>query len=302
MEEAKKLTIFTPTYNRSDLIVNCYNSLKKQTNNNFKWLIIDDGSTDDTESQIIKMIEEENEFKIEYHKKSNGGLSSVYNYAIEIIDTEFFMCIDSDDYLPDDSVEKIINTFEKRDSCFTSGLIGYNMKCSGEIIGCFPKLDTIHLSTLITKYKFKGDFKAVYKSTIAKQYLPIPSFEEEKDLNPIYLMLKIDKDYKMIVLRDVIGIVDYQSDGMSSNIFQQYIRSPYSFAELRKLYISLDESNFLFKLRHSIHYVSSSILSKKIFTFYKSFPLKHYFIIAFLPGIIFTKYILYKNKKNSRKV
>ena len=67
----KTLTIFTPTYNRGDILGNAYKSLKKQTNQDFIWLIVDDGSTDKTEDIVEKWIEE-NTIEIRYIKKENG--------------------------------------------------------------------------------------------------------------------------------------------------------------------------------------------------------------------------------------
>lgn len=295
------LTIFTPTYNREKVLINCYESLKKQTESDFKWLIIDDGSTDNTEKLVNKWINESNKFSIKYYKKKNEGLFSTYNFAIPLIDTELFTCVDSDDYLTDNAVELIISEWNRRKENSVSGLIGLNIRNGIEIIGDFPDLDKIHLSTLITKYNFRKDFKAVYKTSIAKKYLPMPRFGDEKDLNPIYLMLKIDKDYKMLIFNKPICVVNYQEDGMSSNILEQYLRSPNSFAELRRMYLSLEGASVRFKIRHSIHYVSSSILSKKIIKNFLEAPYPGYYIISFIPGIILTIFLVKKVRKHDRK-
>ena len=80
----KTLTVFTPTYNRAKLLERNYNSLCQQTSNDFEWLVIDDGSTDDTKAVVEKWIKE-NKIKITYIYKENGGLASGYNKAIENI-------------------------------------------------------------------------------------------------------------------------------------------------------------------------------------------------------------------------
>lgn len=293
------LTIFTPTFNRGKLLINCYKSLKRQSRKDFKWLIIDDGSIDDTEEIVNRWIDEENSFSIKYYKKENEGLYSAYNFAIPLIDTELFMCVDSDDYLTDNAVDLILDEWNRRESKMASGLIGLNLKNNIKIIGKFPDLDEIHLSTLITKYNFRQDFKAVYKTSIAKKYLPMPTFGNEKDLNPIYLMLKIDRDYNMLIFNQPICVVNYQKDGMSSNILEQYIKSPNSFAELRRVYLSLNEASMKFKIRHSIHYVSSSILSRNIIRNFLNTPCPVYYILSFLPGLVLTLFIwiCHKNKE-----
>ena len=105
------ITIFTPAYNRAYTIHKCYESLKRQTSKNFKWLVVDDGSTDNTRELILKW-KEEADFEINYIYKKNGGMHTAHNTAYENIDTELNVCIDSDDYLTDDAVEIIINEWQ----------------------------------------------------------------------------------------------------------------------------------------------------------------------------------------------
>ena len=95
------LTVFTPTYNRAYILQRCYESLVRQTSKDFIWLIIDDGSTDNTKSLVDQWIKEKNEFEIKYVYKENGGMHTGHNKAYELIDTELKVCIDSDDFMPD---------------------------------------------------------------------------------------------------------------------------------------------------------------------------------------------------------
>lgn len=282
----KKITVFTPTYNRRILIENCYRSLQRQTCKDFVWLVIDDGSTDGTEDYIEQLKVFEKNFEIKYFKKGNGGLASTYNEAINLIETELFLCVDSDDYLTDDAVELVINYYSMNKNIKVCGLIGYNRRSDGELIGVFPDMKSIHLSTLITKYHFRKDFKIVYETKIAKAYLPIPILQNEKDMNPVYLMLRIDRDYEVLILNKPLCVVNYQHDGMTANILVQYTRSPNSFAELRKLYLSIEQAGILFKFRHCVHYVSSSFLAKKIRKYYQECPNKLLYAISFFPGFL----------------
>ena len=103
------LTVFTPAYNRADLLARCYESMKRQSNKDFIWMIIDDGSTDGTQGVVEQWLKEELDFEIQYYYKENGGLHTAYNEAISHIETELCVCIDSDDYMPDDAVEKILS-------------------------------------------------------------------------------------------------------------------------------------------------------------------------------------------------
>ena len=87
----ESITVFTPTYNRAGLLGRCYESMKRQTNKDFIWMIIDDGSIDNTKEVVENWIKNEKTFKIQYYYKENGGLHTAYNEAIEHIETE--LCV-----------------------------------------------------------------------------------------------------------------------------------------------------------------------------------------------------------------
>ena len=101
----------------------CYESLKRQTCKDFIWLIIDDGSTDDTKELVDSWILE-NKVEIRYHYQENQGMHGAHNTAYEKIDTELNVCIDSDDYMPDDAVEKIVSFWKKHGSDKVAGIVG----------------------------------------------------------------------------------------------------------------------------------------------------------------------------------
>ena len=102
------ITIFTPSYNRAALLTRCYESLKKQTCKNFIWMVIDDGSTDHTVELVAEWQGKQCGFPIQYYYKENGGLHTAYNEAISHIDTPLCVCIDSDDFMPEDAVEQAV--------------------------------------------------------------------------------------------------------------------------------------------------------------------------------------------------
>lgn len=101
------LTVFTPTYNRAYIIKNVYDSLVLQTEKNFEWLVIDDGSSDNTE-ELIKSLIEEKKIHIRYEKKENGGQHTALNRAIEEARGKMLMIVDSDDYLKPNAVERVL--------------------------------------------------------------------------------------------------------------------------------------------------------------------------------------------------
>lgn len=291
-----KLTIFTPTYNRAYCLTNCYESLLRQYNKNFEWLIIDDGSSDNTESLVNSWLSKNNGFKIKYIYKQNGGLHTAYNEAIAHISTELSMCVDSDDYIPDNCINNILNFWDRHKSNKYAGIVGLDSYTDGSIIGdLLPDQKYINLIDLLTnKYNLNnGDRKLVVRTDLYKSVFPMKSFKGEKNFNPHYMHLLISKEYDFLILNKVLCIVEYQEDGMSNNIVNQYYNSPKSFAEIRKLYLSFPDTPIKFRFRHMMHYVSSSILSKNIY-FYKDIKNKFLLFISLPFGIMLTIYIKYK--------
>ena len=147
----KKLTVFTPTYNRAFCLPNCYESLKRQNNQGFIWLIVDDGSTDETEQMVSDWIKESS-VEIIYIKQENQGMHGAHNTAYDVIETELNVCIDSDDYMPDDAVEKILSCWEKYGSDEVSGIIGLDSYTDGTIIGTHLP-EELNKSTLFHLYR-----------------------------------------------------------------------------------------------------------------------------------------------------
>lgn len=260
------LTVFTPTYNRADLLSRCYDSMRRQTNHEFIWMVIDDGSTDHTRKLVEAWIEATEEFRIEYYYKENGGLHTAYNEAIAHIQTELCVCIDSDDFMPDDAVEKILDFWKQNGSKEYAGIVGLDYDLEGHMIGDpLPEQKSINLiDLLVGRYPIQnGDRTNVVRTELYKKYAPMKVFAGEKNFNPHYMHLQISQEYDFLVLNANLRYVEYQPQGMSNSILKQYRNSPNSFAEIRKLYLSFPNTSFKFKFRHSIHLVSSCILAGK---------------------------------------
>ena len=293
------LTVFTPTYNREDLLQRCFESMKRQTNKNFIWLIIDDGSTDNTREVVESWQREPLEFSLRYIYKENGGLHTAYNEAIANIDTELCVCIDSDDFMPDDAVEKILTFWEENGSTEVAGIVGLDYDLEGNCIGDpLPDQKCINLiDLLVGKYPIhNGDRTNVIRTELYKKFAPMPVFPGEKNFNPHYMHLQISMEYDFLVLNENLRFVEYQPGGMSNNMLRQYRNSPRSFAQTRRLYLSFPNTGWKFRLWHSIHYVSSSILSRNK-RFLKESPAKGLTLAALLPGIALTVYILFKTRR-----
>lgn len=289
----KKLTVFTPTYNRAYCLPVCYESLKRQTSRDFIWLIIDDGSTDNTEQLVAGWIAE-NEIQIRYHRQENQGMHGAHNTAYRLIDTELNVCIDSDDYMPDGAVEQINTYWELHGNEQVSGIVGLDSFTDGRIIG--TKLpENIKRSTLFelySKHRVTGDKKLVYRTELTRKY-PYPIFENEKYVGLAYKYYKLDEQYELLLMNEVLCCVEYLPDGSSMNMLKQYRKNPRGFAFYRKELMKLPFASAFFRFRQSIHYVSSSLTSGNR-NFMKETPAKLLTLLAIPLGIMLYWYVIRK--------
>jgi glycosyltransferase involved in cell wall biosynthesis len=254
------LTVFTPTYNRAYTLHLCYESLKRQTSKDFLWLIIDDGSTDNTRGLVESWISEKT-IPISYHFQENQGMHGAHNTAYELIDTELNVCIDSDDYMPDDAVERITTFWNEFGSIKYAGIVALDASTDGKIIGTkMPEnLKDSTLSNLYAKHKVKGDKKLVYRSELTRGTPPYPIFPGEKYCPLSYKYILIDQEYPLLVLNEILCYVEYLADGSSMNIIKQYKKNPRGFSFFRKVAMEHAPS-IKERVRESIHYVSSNLM------------------------------------------
>lgn len=255
------LTVFTPTYNRAHTLSRTYASLLAQTCKDFVWLIVDDGSADDTAELVREWQAHDNGFEIRYIYKENGGMHTAHNTAYENIDTELNVCIDSDDCMADGAVEAILSKWDQVKDRGYAGLIGLDADFDGNLIGKgFPEGMTE--TTLMGYYAAggKGDKKLVYRTDVINQYPPYPVFEGERYVALAYKYRLIDQDYQLAVLDKVLCNVEYQADGHSTGMWKEYVRSPKGFAFWRKVCMQYPESKKRL-IVDCIHYVAESLIA-----------------------------------------
>lgn len=284
-----RLTVFTPTYNRAHTLPRTYASLSRQDCKDFVWLIIDDGSTDDTRALVEAWQTQEHSFEIRYLYKENGGMHTAHNAAYEVIDTELNVCIDSDDCLAPGAVRKILAKWDSVQKDKYAGIIGLDADLQGNLIGTgFPA--GMAETTLSGYYAAggRGDKKLVYRTDVMRQYPPYPVFEGEKYVALAYKYRLIDQDYKLAVLNDVLCNVEYQQDGSSNTMWRQYLNNPKGFAFWRKVCMQYPVSRKRLFI-DCVHYVSSSILAGDRYFLFHS-PRKAITVIALLPGTLLSFY------------
>lgn len=289
------LTVFTPTYNRAYILNQCYESLVRQTSKDFIWLIIDDGSTDETVKLVEEWMKKDNGFEIRYHYKQNGGMHTGHNAAYELIDTELNVCIDSDDFMPDNAVELIVDFWKKNGSDKYSGIIALDIYKNGEVIGC--ELPDEKSTTLSGFYDNggKGDKKLIYRTDVINSYPKYPEFEGEKFVPLDYKYLLADQDYELLILNEPVCVVEYMEDGSSKNMLRQYYKNPKGFAFMRKVHMKYDKG-FVKKFKTCIHYVSSSFISKNK-SFVSESHNKFFTVLAIPFGVCLYGLVKYNNRE-----
>lgn len=294
----KTLTIFTPAYNRAHTIGRTYESLLRQTCKDFEWLIIDDGSTDNTRELVNGWIVD-GKIPIKYIYQENQGMHGAHNTAYRNIATELNTCIDSDDYMPYDAVEKIVRFWRNYGSEEYAGFVGLDQTDDGAIIGSrFP--NGMKDCTLQGYYAAGGygDKKLVYRTEIIKQYPEYPLFDGERYVGLAYKYMLIDRDYKLLTLNEPLVVVEYQQDGSSYNMYSQYWRNPKGFTFFRKTEM-ICAPTLQRRFISCIHYVASSIIAGNGRFLWES-PKKCLTLLATPFGVLWYLRIRQKVKANTK--
>lgn len=230
MNDSYKITVFTPTYNRAHLIETLYASLCRQSYRDFEWLVVDDGSTDDTEA-LFTRLKEDADFSVRYYKKENGGKHTAINLGLELAQGELFFTVDSDDYLTDDALEKVARwESELPKNPRFCGFAGRLADTSGRLSGMVSEGTWFDGSTL-DRYGIAGGERAmVFYTEIHKKY-PYPVFPEERFLTEAVTWNRMARDgYRFRFYNEVIWIYEYQSDGLTGTGMSLYQRNPRGYA------------------------------------------------------------------------
>lgn len=257
-----KITVLTPTYNRAKELNKLYNSLKEQKNNKFIWLIIDDGSTDNTE-EIVKQWINEKKINIDYKIKRNGGKHKAINYAMKFINTELVFIVDSDDYLTIDAIDTIYKYHEKYGN--NKEICGYSFLRrfpNGEINDKkFPEDEMIgsYIDVRING-NIGGDKAEVWHTNCLREY-PFPEFENEKFLGEDIVWIDMGLKYKMVHINKAIYIGDYLQEGLTNNRRKNNIKSPNGCVERAKR-LMYKQCNLKTRVKGALQYTIYSKFAK----------------------------------------
>lgn len=263
-----------------------FSSLTSQTTRDFEWLIVDDGSTDNTKD-IVSMFITSADFSISYYYKSNGGKHTAYNLALEKAVGEYFMCLDSDDFLVYNAVEIILTS--ALSGYISAGIIALKSDCNGNVLSSsFPKNKThVRMFDLSEEYQCKGEFTLVFRSDIARMF-PFPSFESEHFISECVVYDQIDFLYEMTLVPFVITICEYQPAGYTSSLKRLIRDNPCGFCLYYRQRIDL-QTKLLKRIYVSAKYHAFLIISGRKVTEYNG---SHRTIIwlSFPIGLLFFCY------------
>jgi len=216
MERDQFITVCTATYNREGLLPILYASLKAQTNRNFEWIVVDDGSTDNT-AQIAKEMQAESSFNIIYHKQANQGKHIAINKGVTLANGVSFFIVDSDDRLPKDSLAIIQAKFNKiKDNVAVAGVVGLKCFFDKKVVGSNHFTSEVICDIFDYRYLHNviGDRAEVFKTEILKKY-PFPQYNTEKFLPESIVWNRIGQQYTMLFFHENVYECEYLEDGLS---------------------------------------------------------------------------------------
>lgn len=283
-----KITIITPTYNRAEYLPRLYNSLLEQTDENFEWLVIDDGSEDNSETLINRYIRE-NKIRIRYYKQANGGKHRALNAAISKVMSELIFIVDSDDFIPINSIQTILEYHNKYKDM--KGICGYSF------LRCYPdgKVNDSKFSideSIDTYVNIRvnghigGDKAEVFFTRCLKEY-PFPEFENEKFVAEDIVWVKMSEKYKMVHINECIYISEYLEGGLTKSGRKMKMKSPVGMYERARTFINFNDICITVKVKMMLLLIIyGKLLRKSYKTMINSVNNRLLFIFLFPFGVI----------------
>lgn len=296
--EKKTLTIFTPTYNRAYILPKLYESLCNEDCHDFVWMVVDDGSTDNTQELIAQWIQE-NKLEIRYVKKENGGKMRAHNYGAKFCNTPLFFCIDSDDQITVGAIEKIVSYYDeiKNDASVCGFIAKKKMDCCN-----FPKnIDSNTYTSLSELYNsgFTGETSLVFKTDILKKF-PFLEVEGEKFSTEDYAYMQIDQQYVYKLKDEFWTECMYQPDGYTMNAVNLYFTSPIGWRKYFSLSYKIGTHTAKRKVKKMAMYIFSSIVANCNFLrIIRESPSRLFAILSYPIGLYY--YFHYKREYVEKK-
>ena len=268
--EAKRpfITIFTPTYNRASLLSNLYQSLKNQDSCNFEWLIVDDGSTDNTAS-VIEEFQKNNThpFSIRYYQKANGGKHTAINVGVKEAQGELFLIVDSDDVLSPDAISSIASNWQSIHAtsvCGISYLKGYihnPNKSLGHIYSRIPSFVGNYINVRYNQGVSGEDHAEVFRTDYLRQY-PFTEYSNERFMSEAIVWIRLGKRWDMLFVNKVIYLAEYVNGGLTQQGKRLRFQCPLGGIE-GSLETMSDEFNLRTRIKQTLLYIVYSRFAKR---------------------------------------
>ena len=221
------ITVLTPTYNRAKLLERLYQSLCQQTYQDFEWIVVNDGSKDHTD-EVVQSYVAEKKINIIYIKQENGGKHRAVNRGVKEAKGELLFIADSDDWLLPNSLETVAEMYQDmaNDHLF-AGVCGLDVYADGTVIGGGMPQDVIDCNAIDIRmiHHVGGDLKEVFKTDVLRE-IPFPEIEGESFCPEVAVWNRIAKKYKLRYFNKPIYMVEYQPEGITSNITKARMKSP----------------------------------------------------------------------------
>lgn len=245
------LTILTATYNRAHTLSRLYASLLAQTQCDFEWLIIDDGSNDNS-SELIRMFLSEGKLRISYHFQSNMGKHAAINRGVSMCMQDWIFIVDSDDALASDAVEEVKNITASPNYRNAVGFCFRKSYFDGTLIGVPAQSEGVEMLTpTAAGHKFKGDLAYIFRAVSMKSCL-FPIIPGEKFVPELYIWNKIsDQGDIFFNGGKSIYFAEYLSDGYSKSFRKVFRNNPVGFFIFYASQISRERA-FFFKIKNLI--------------------------------------------------
>jgi glycosyltransferase involved in cell wall biosynthesis len=220
------VSILTATYDRAKLLPRLYGSLLSQTCQNFEWLVIDDGSSDNTE-MLVKRWKREGKITVRYMKKENGGKHTAINLGVGNIDSPLTFLLDSDDWIVENAVEQIVSYYTKyKDSSVPMCCFTFHRQTDGEINGGpFPEEVQMARYHEFQMNRWHGDTAQVFFTRVLRKF-PFPTFQGVKIyISEDIVWIPMGFKYATVYIRKVIAFSEYLPEGMTKNLraYQNYL-------------------------------------------------------------------------------
>lgn len=252
------LTIFTPTYNRAHTLERLYQSLCAQSVKDFEWLLVDDGSTDSTRDLVLSWMEQKI-FSIRYIYQENSGKSQAHNEGVAKAKGKLFTCVDSDDYLTEDAVEKILHWWEQNEGIV--GIVcGRGYSSQNPITLWNGEVERAKLIDAYRKYSLRGDTMLVYDTKVIQRY-SFPYFKGEKFVPESYLYDQLDDEGELFITNEVIYIGEYLEDGYTKSMAKVIAKNPKGYEAYILQRLTRDRL-LKYKIQDTIRYVAIKLCLK----------------------------------------